>query len=344
MNSIRIRHRFGEYSIDSMAPNCALQMPLENSVAIIDKNVFDLWGHFLPQGMPKYVVAPGEKSKSLSVYGQIAEFLVSIPLSRNGTIFAIGGGVVGDLAGFVAATYMRGIKWVQIPTTLMALVDSSVGGKVGIDLKCGKNLLGSFWPPTQIRLASEFLSTLPQRELRAGMAEVWKYAFIGNRELFEQLKVIQGRASEDLVEVIEKCILDKVRIVEQDELETTGLRATLNFGHTVGHALEALLGYDDILHGEAISIGMVAETRIAERVGLCTMNLVDEIADCLQREGLPIKHPALSSIDDVLTLMKSDKKSNSGRLAFSLVSEIGKCTLVPDVSEQVIRSVLASNE
>ncbi len=320
------------------------QSQIENSAAIIDKNVFDLWGQFLPEGLPRYIVVPGESSKSLSVYGEIAEFLVSIPLGRSGTIFAVGGGVVGDLAGFVAATYMRGVNWVNIPTTLLAMVDSSIGGKVGIDLQGGKNLLGSFWPPTQVRLAPEFLTTLPKRELRAGMAEVWKYAFIGNMGLFKQLKILSGRKSEDLSDVIEKCILDKAHIVEHDELETTGLRATLNFGHTVGHALETLLSYDDILHGEAISIGMVAESKIAEKLGLCPMNLVLEIADCLQMEGLPIHHSALNSADQLMTLMKSDKKSSSGRLAFSLVSEIGKCKLVPEVSEQVVRSVLVSNE
>jgi 3-dehydroquinate synthase len=342
MNSISVRHRLGSYSIDSMSASETLLSVPENSVAIIDRNVFELWGNVLPESLPKYVVTPGEGSKCLETYGAIAEYLVNSSLDRNGTIFAIGGGVVGDLAGFVAATYMRGVNWVQIPTTLLAMVDSSVGGKVGIDLHLGKNLLGSFWPPLHVRLAPEFLSTLPKRELQAGMAEVWKYAFIGDLALFQKLRTSGSRTPDDLVEVIEMCILDKARIVEQDEFERTGLRATLNFGHTVGHALETLLKYDGILHGEAISIGMVAETRIAERLGLCSVGLADEIADCLRREDLPVHHSALGSTDKLVMAMASDKKATSGNLAFSLVTEIGKCKLVPGVSEQVVRDVLVS--
>jgi 3-dehydroquinate synthase len=250
---------------------------------------------------------------------------------------ALGGGVVGDLAGFVAATYMRGVPLVQIPTSLLAQVDSSVGGKVGIDLPEGKNMVGAFYPPERVSICTETLDTLSQREFDNGMAEVWKAGFILDRSLVDRL--VAKSLTRD--EMVQRCIEIKRQVVEADEFETNGERAKLNFGHTVGHAVEKLTGYGPVLHGEAISIGMVIEARLGEAIGLSEPGTHDAVEECLGSQGLPTTSLVLRNIDMLIETMRRDKKASGGRLAFSLLTHIGGCKLVEDVPESDVRKVLA---
>jgi 3-dehydroquinate synthase len=261
--------------------------------------------------------------------------LAQLPLNRNQSLAAVGGGVVGDLGGFVAATYMRGVRYLQVPTTLLAMVDSSVGGKVAIDLDSGKNLVGAFYPPTEVLVAPEFISTLPERQVRNGMAEVWKYAFVLDMSLAQDVASGWNR------EVIERCIELKRSVVEEDEFDTTGRRAVLNFGHTVGHAIETALAYRDILHGEAIAIGMRLEAMIGERLGITAPGTAEAIAQALGGAGFDLENPCRDATDVLLNLMVRDKKAESRKLAFSLLTELGACKLVNDVPESVVEEVLA---
>jgi 3-dehydroquinate synthase len=256
---------------------------------------------------------------------------------------AFGGGVVGDLAGFLAATYLRGVPFIQVPTTLLAQVDSSVGGKVGIDLPEGKNLVGAFYPPTSVQIPLECLHTLPERELRNGSAEVLKYGLIQDAALWHELEEPLGVGTPRLETVVRRCIELKAEVVAEDELETTGRRAILNFGHTIGHALEHRYEYGTLLHGEAISVGMVAEARLGELLGMTPAGTAVAIAKRFEAWGLPTTDPALQEPDSLIDAMRGDKKAQDGRLAFSLLEGIGACKLVEQVDEQVVRRALAES-
>jgi 3-dehydroquinate synthase len=261
--------------------------------------------------------------------------------SRSSRVVALGGGVVGDLAGFAAATFMRGVRLLQVPTSLMAMVDSSVGGKVGIDLAAGKNLAGAFWPPEKVQVPIDALGTLPSRHFTNGAAEVWKYAAIMDPALFDRLSSKPLALSDpNPAETVMRCIELKRVVVEGDEHETTGGRATLNFGHTVGHAIEQSMGYQGILHGEAVAIGMVAESLLGERLGLTDKQTTERIRGGLQSQGLPIKLPEGLDSRNLLEPMRRDKKADRNGLAFSLVSEIGTCKLLRGVAESDVLSAL----
>jgi 3-dehydroquinate synthase len=287
-------------------------------------------------------VKPGEQSKSLPVVERLADWLADSGASRRSTVVAWGGGVVGDLAGFVAAVYMRGVDFVQIPTTLLAMVDSSVGGKVGIDTAQGKNLVGAFWPPTEVRVSVEFLSTLDPKELRGGLAEVIKYGLIMDEALFVQFEESVWFSVEDWKPIVERCIDLKRQVVEQDEFETQGLRAILNFGHTVGHAIEAATSYSGPSHGDAVAIGMVMETRLAERLGVCPAGTASRIADCLRRQGLPTSAPPGLNPESLVEIMLRDKKATERRLAFSLLTRVGECKLIQDVPREDVLAALTN--
>jgi 3-dehydroquinate synthase len=315
-------------AVHALPPNC---------VFVTDQNVASHYRSFLPHDAAVLIVPAGEESKSVARWSELQSSLAARNTSRNSTVVALGGGVIGDLAGFVAATYMRGVGLIQIPTTLLSQVDSSVGGKVGIDLPEGKNLTGAFYPPASVFVCLETLATLPKRELRNGMAEVWKYGFALDKTLFESLS--NGLA--DREEIVRRCIDLKRQVVEADEFETSGERAKLNFGHTVGHAIERIEGYGSILHGEAISIGMVAEAAIGESIGLTQRGTKEAIEQCLSSEGLPTTSLVLRKVDMLIEAMRTDKKASAGRLAFSLVPRIGECQLVADVPEDDVRKVLA---
>lgn len=307
----------------------------ENSVLVTDENVVAAWPEF-PGARRTIVVPPGEGSKRVPTYEFVLEALGEAGADRSTTVVAWGGGVVGDLAGFAAGTYMRGVPLVQVPTSLLAMVDSSVGGKVGVDLAAGKNLAGAFVAPKDVYVATEFLATLPEREFRAGMAEVIKYGFIMDAPLLDTL-------GGDLEALVARCIALKVRVVDEDPYETLGWRAILNFGHTVGHAIEHATGYGPVLHGEAVAIGMVAESRLAHELGLAPADLAGEVERTLSEHALPTRIPKGLTPEQLLDAMRRDKKARAGRLGFSLVSEPGRCTLVPNVPEEAVLRALSNS-
>ncbi|HQU43694.1 MAG TPA: 3-dehydroquinate synthase, partial [Pirellulales bacterium] len=239
------------------------------------------------------VIESGETSKSVETAQELWEKLLDLDADRKTVVAAVGGGVIGDLAGFVAASYARGLPLVQVPTTLLAQVDSSVGGKVGVNLSGAKNMVGAFWQPIAVLIDTEVLATLPVREYRAGLAEVVKYGVILDAEFFGWLEahVAELNARDDacLRHVIARCCQLKARVVSQDEREQTGLRAVLNYGHTFCHAFETLTGYSQLLHGEAVSIGMLCASRLAERLGRIGPEVTERQRRLLESLGLPIE-------------------------------------------------------
>jgi 3-dehydroquinate synthase len=242
-------------------------------------------------------------------------------LERNGTVVALGGGVVGDLAGFAAATYLRGVSWVTLPTSLLAMVDASLGGKTGADLPQGKNLIGAFHAPQLVLTDPGSLDSLPQEELSSGMAEVIKAGIIGDPILFEMCSQGWQAIESNWNEIIRRAMAVKIRVIEADPYEG-GLRAVLNLGHTIGHAVELVSNYD-LRHGEAVSIGMVAEAKLAEEIGLAKQGLADQIADMCSHLGLPTEIPEELSRMGILEAMQVDKKRAAGVVRFSLPKQVG---------------------
>jgi 3-dehydroquinate synthase len=279
------------------------------------------------RGAPLSSVPAGESSKSLAQAESLLRRLAQQKLSRSGTIVVFGGGVVGDLAGFVAATYLRGVNFVQIPTTLLAMVDSSVGGKTAVNLPEGKNLVGAFHQPKLVIADLDTLSTLPKREFAAGMAEVIKYAVIRDRELFARVARGVKPGDPDLEEIVEKCVAIKARIVEHDEFETTGERALLNFGHTVGHAIEKATGYKRYLHGEAIALGMRAAAWLSVGQAGLPESDAKAIEAALEANHLPTKlHPSVDK-EAVLAALGNDKKiAADGGNRWVLAKTLGNAT------------------
>lgn len=292
------------------------------------------------------VMPPGETSKSLETAAWLYDRLVAMHADRRTVLIAVGGGVVGDTAGFVAATYNRGLPFVQVPTTLLADVDSSVGGKVGVNHPLAKNLIGAFHQPAAVVIDTAVLESLPDRDYRSGLAEVVKYGVILDEAFFEFLEqsveALNRRDPEVLRRVIATSCRLKARIVEQDERELTGLRAVLNYGHTFGHAFEALGRYGELLHGEAIAIGMVYASLLAERLGRIDSTVTQRQVSLLSQLGLPTALPAGRGWDpaDVLERMRLDKKSVGGRMRFILPTRIGHVELVEDVPEAEVIAVL----
>jgi 3-dehydroquinate synthase len=313
---------------------CA-RLGLSRSCAIIsDRNVAPRYGEAARNALTKagfdarVVTLPaGETAKSLKVLESCYNQLAAQRLERKSFIVALGGGVVGDLAGFVAATYLRGLPFVQVPTTLLAQVDSSVGGKVGLNLKAGKNLVGAFYQPRLVLCDLATLASLPMREYRAGLAEVIKYGIIYDARLFERLErdlpQLLRRAPRTLAAVVARCCEIKADVVRQDETES-GLRAILNFGHTFGHALEAISHYGKYLHGEAIAIGQVMAAKLSEQVLGLPASEVERIERLFRRAGLPTQL-ALSAPDrrKILPAMRLDKKVSAGEIKFVLARRIG---------------------
>lgn len=276
---------------------------------------------------PRCVVTAGEGAKSLTGLGTVLEFLAEKRIDRSGVLFAVGGGVIGDLGGFAAASYLRGIAFYQVPTTLLAMVDSSVGGKTGINLVAGKNLAGAFHQPKGVFIATGLLRTLPAREFAAGMAEVIKYGLLGEAALFERLErspLTVG--SSDLAAVIRRCCAIKAGIVEADERELApeGGRALLNLGHTFGHAIEQAAGYGEYLHGEAVAIGLVAATRLSYRLGLVPEALSGRVEAVLTAHALPVRLRAPLSLATLLAAMARDKKVRAGLPRFVVLRRVGE--------------------
>lgn len=281
-------------------------------------------------------VASGERSKDLSQVTPLLSFLAQNHLDRTCPVVALGGGVIGDLAGFVAAIYLRGVPLIQIPTTLLSMVDSSVGGKTGVNLPEGKNLVGSFYQPELVLADLDTLSTLPEREQRAGMAEIIKYGVIADASLF--LKVAQGRPR-SMVDIIRRSVEIKAEIVAADERETTGRRALLNFGHTLGHAIEQAAGYGELRHGEAVAIGMRAAAHLSHiKLGL-SLKEVHQIENAIAANHLPLDAKGLD-LARVRRALGQDKKVRSGVIRWVLTPQIGEAVLSSDVSESEIESII----
>ena len=294
---------------------------------------------------PALIVVPaGETAKSLRTVQACYDQLAAHRLERNSFLVALGGGVVGDLAGFVAATYLRGIAFVQVPTTLLAQVDSSVGGKVGVNLKAGKNLVGAFYQPRLVLCDLDTLKTLPDREYRAGLAEVIKYGIIYDAGLFQRLErdlpQLLRRDPRTLAAVVARCCEIKAEVVRQDETES-GLRAILNFGHTIGHALEAVSRYGRYLHGEAIAIGQVAAARLSGQVLGLPAREVDRIESIFQRAGLPTRVELTPpQRQKLLAAMRLDKKVSGGEIKFVLARRLGAVEFGHRVPDALVAGAL----
>jgi len=290
------------------------------------------------------VLPAGEASKTLEHTARVLDALAGLGASRDAAVIALGGGVVGDLAGFAAATWMRGVDFVQLPTTLLAMVDSSVGGKTGVNIAAGKNLVGAFHQPRAVFIDTTTLATLPGREYAAGLAEVVKYGAIGDADFFAWLEAnadaLEARDGDALAEAIGFSCRYKAGVVARDEREQ-GERALLNFGHTFGHALEAERGYGDLLHGEAVAIGMVLAAKLSAALGRAPAEDADRLARLLSRFGLPVAPPRADA-DALLARMRLDKKNVSGRLRLILWRGIGKAEIAPDIDEAPVRRLLAT--
>jgi 3-dehydroquinate synthase len=289
---------------------------------------------------------PGEQSKTLESAARLYDALAETKADRRTVVVAVGGGVVGDTAGFAAATYARGLPFVQVPTTLLAQVDSSVGGKVGVNHARGKNLIGAFHQPIGVFIDTSTLATLPERDYRCGLAEVIKYGASLDLDFLTYLEAhvdgLNARGPDVLRHVIARSCQLKAGIVEQDEQELTGLRALLNYGHTFAHAYEALLGYGTLLHGEAVAIGMVHASELAERLGRIDSSVTHRLVRLLQAVHLPTALPATPlDVEAALDRMRLDKKSLGGKLRFVLPTSMGQVELVDSVSEAAVRSVLS---
>lgn len=293
-------------------------------------------------------VPSGEESKSFGVYSRCLDLIAASKADRKSIVVAYGGGVCGDLAGFVAASYLRGVDFVQIPTTLLAAVDSSVGGKTGINIAAGKNLVGAFHQPRGVYVLLDHFRTLPGREWAAGLAEVVKYGVLGDPDFFAYLeqnaRAIQQRSSEVVRHVVKRSCELKSDVVQADERETTGRRATLNYGHTFAHAYENLLGYGRLLHGEAVAIGMLHASKLAQRLGRIDGDDYWRQRELINAFGLPTELPRdlpqPLEIDDVIGVMASDKKAADGQLRFILPTRIGHVELVDDVPIDAVRKTL----
>lgn len=285
----------------------------------------------------------GEAQKSLSTANLLYDRLIDMPADRRTLVVAVGGGVIGDLAGFVAATYARGIPLLMVPTTLLAMVDSSVGGKVAVNHPRAKNMIGVFHQPIGVWIDIGLLATLPDREYRSGLAEIVKYGVILDPHLFVYLEqhaaAILERQSAALTHIVTRSCQLKAQVVQHDEREETGLRAILNYGHTFAHAFETAASYGAWLHGEAVAVGMVCASRLAQRRGLISSDETRRQADLLERFGLPTAIPAWD-IGDLMKTMRTDKKSVAGRLRFILPTRIGAVELVEDVPEADVAQVL----
>ncbi|MGK7940214.1 MAG: 3-dehydroquinate synthase [Crocosphaera sp.] len=297
---------------------------------------FQVFSHLIPAG---------ETYKTLESISQVYDTLLKHRLERSSTLLALGGGVIGDMTGFAAATWLRGINFVQVPTSLLAMVDASIGGKTGVNHPQGKNLIGAFYQPRLVFIDPMVLNTLPIREFRAGMAEVIKYGVIWDKSLFTQLESqnnldkLDNFPLEVLEEIITKSCQAKVDVVSQDEKEA-GIRAILNYGHTIGHAIESLTGYSKINHGEAVGIGMKAAGTIAVKLGMWTEDITQRQDKLIQKAALPVSIPNTLQSDDILDSLQLDKKVKGGKVRFILPTDIGQVEISDTVVSEVIETVI----
>ncbi|RMG92313.1 MAG: 3-dehydroquinate synthase [Chloroflexi bacterium] len=329
----------GEWLLPRLAELAGGGKPM---AVVTDENVGAEYGRFCPPNTPLITIPAGEQHKNLETVRTIYNALIEAGIDRNSTIVALGGGVVGDIAGFVAATYLRGVRFVQCPTTLLAMVDASVGGKTGVDLPQGKNLVGAFKQPAIVIADLTTLVTLPLAEFRAGLAEVVKHGLIAAPSLFFRLENIDLPENlpliPDLQSLVVRAITVKRNVVQADPFET-GRRAVLNLGHTFAHAIEQVSGYT-IRHGEAVAMGLVAAAALSAKLGFCSATLPGRIMAVLARLGLPVRIPADLSPKALLAAMNTDKKRVRGQMRFVLVRDVGDVFVTGDVPETAVLQVL----
>ena len=337
-----------ENSWTGLAP--AIKPFVGNKVMLIsDENVKELFVHDVKEILISLgcqvslaIIQPGESSKSLELAKSLYTQALNANLDRSSSVVALGGGVVGDLAGFVAATYMRGINFIQLPTTLLAQIDSSVGGKVAVNHPLAKNIIGSFYQPKSVFINLHTLRSLSDRQFSTGMAELIKYGFIWDKELLQWLEhnigSLMERQKDCLAYAIERCCNTKAHIVSQDEKEK-GLRAILNFGHTIGHGLESTAGYGQYTHGEAVALGMVYESLIAYHMGSIDRALIDLLICLLKAANLPTKVSGIK-VESLIKAMTHDKKNRDGSIVFILPTGYGQVKVFDNVDTQLIYSVL----
>lgn len=332
--------------MDSLGEKLRAAHPGSACAVVTDSNVGPLYADAVLKSLgdagfkPTSVTVPaGEKSKSLAQAEKVCDQMIAAGLDRKACLVALGGGVVGDLAGFVAAIYYRGIPYVQIPTTIISQVDSAVGGKTGVNAAGGKNLIGSFHQPRFVLADVNTLKTLPPREFNEGFAEIIKHAIIRDARLFEDIARIDRG---DMTRLIARNVEIKAQIVSADEHETTGERALLNFGHTVGHGIEAAAGYGRYLHGEAISLGIVAACFLSAKKAGLPAHDHGQIISRLQEFHLPVKLPPDISTESILAALKTDKKFSQGKIRFVLASRIGSAFLSDDVTLEEIHEAIES--
>jgi 3-dehydroquinate synthase len=334
----------------AQAPLLAGLAPGKHALIITDENVAAHWLAPLQSALAGkttrvLVLPPGEQEKSLQRFGEVIDALAELGASRDATVFALGGGVVGDLAGFAAACWMRGVRFVQLPTTLLAMVDSSVGGKTAVDLPSGKNLGGAFHQPSAVLADIDTLGTLPERELQAGLAEVIKYGAIFDVGFISWLErhidALLARDPAALTEAIARSCRHKAGVVARDEQEQ-GERMLLNFGHTFGHAIETEQGYGGLLHGQAVAVGMAVAARLSAQIRRAPAADADRLIALLRRAGLPTAVPAGLEPAALLARMKLDKKSLSGSPRLILWRGIGRAEIVRDIPEAAILQALAA--
>lgn len=322
MQKLQVKADNGTYDICIGEGVLSQWEPDKDYAVITDRNIYEKHKDKFPKEAYAAILEPGEQTKNLSDVEKILDALAERGVDRSAALVAFGGGVVGDITGLAAALYKRGIRFIQVPTTLLAQVDSSVGGKVGVNLLSGKNLAGVFLQPEVVLIDTRMLETLPPREFAAGMAEVIKYAFIASAPLYEKLM----ERSVPMEDMIAECCAVKARYVEQDPYDT-GVRMQLNYGHTLGHAIESAAGYGQYLHGEAVAIGMVYAARIGEMLGISPAGLTEKTQALVQMYDLPSEVPA-DLLKAALEYLGNDKKVVDGKIQFVLIDEIGHAKTV----------------
>ena len=358
MSTVQVTHALGSYPV-YVEPGALERLGLLVSehlagrrVAMIgDQTVLELYrggrlGRTSWEGETLAFPA-GERSKTRETWARLTDALLQREFGRDSGLIALGGGVAGDLAGFVAATYMRGLPYIQVPTTLLAMLDASVGGKTGVDTPEGKNLIGAFHPPVAVVADPKALGTLPEREYRGGLAEAVKHGLIADREYFRwierEVDALLRRDSAALEQLVRRSVEIKAEVVSGDEREA-GRRAILNAGHTVAHAIERATGYE-VPHGEAVGLGLVAECELAVRLGIAAPALKERVEALLGRLGLPVRLPRPITGDALLAAMSSDKKNRGARLRFSLPTALGESTSgrwTVEAGEEDVREALGA--
>jgi 3-dehydroquinate synthase len=317
---------------------------------ITDENVMRPYGRNAQWALQRagiaahcFVIPPGETSKSFQLAQEIYEWLVGLKAERGQPIVAIGGGVSGDLGGFIASTFLRGVPFVQVPTSMAAMVDASIGGKVAINLPAAKNLVGAFYQPKGVFADASALSTLGKRELAEGWAEAIKHGLILDSNLFdvfeEHAEALMAVDPEISTEVIRRSMAIKAEVVSQDERETLGIRILLNYGHTIGHALEASTEYGQFMHGEGVSVGMMGVARMAERMGMIPREVVERQRSVLERFNLPIRAEGVP-VDSIRRAMALDKKVQSGTNRWVMLEDVGKAVVRQDVPWELVEETL----